>query len=48
MSRDQIPKDVLGPRPETPKEFEKQQERIEKWLVERAADDAAEKLNPKK
>lgn len=46
MSTPEIPKKVLGKKPTTPAEFAKQQERIEKWLVERAADEAAEKLNP--
>jgi len=39
-----IPKDVLGDRPETPEEFAKQNERIDNWLIEKAAEDAAKKL----
>jgi hypothetical protein len=41
---DEIPKDVLGKKPKTPEEYAKQQERIEKWLVKRAAERAAKKF----
>jgi hypothetical protein len=43
MGKD-IPKDVLGDRPQTPEEFAAQQDRIDKWLTEKAADDAAKKF----